>query len=292
MTEVCHRAQTVDENDHFVIQCIPVRLVTLVEVFYRAWIAKIIDHGDPYLRRSNKIFQRVKQNIDFDLIVSLSGDEITVGQIIGHLVSINSIQDVNSNFTDLFDKDFVEAISLIHDRWKAEVESKPREPIIGDPRLVWEVGGKLFRMRHILTHERTDWCMLRQEDAIELADFASSLLKASWEFFTNTLEPGYPLTQAAISEQAWSRADTAQRQMAELVERIEKSLSDDKRALQLFRDAQEKWMAFREANVIFRWDPESSGSIGPTIRGLEYQSLTEDRVKFLRWWLDREEGEM
>jgi hypothetical protein len=42
-------------------------------------------------------------------------------------------------------------------------------------------------------------------------------------------------------------------------------LKDDRRNLDLFRDAQAKSESYRQAEMIFAHDPEGGGTIGPVI---------------------------
>jgi uncharacterized protein YecT (DUF1311 family) len=252
----------------------------------------VVDYGDPFIGRGRKLYERAKTSLDYDVLLSLGGREITIGQIIAHIIPISSMNDISSCFSELFECDFVQDIASIHDRRQVEIMKKDKTPILGDASLVWTLGNEIFKFRHILAHERPREEIVNQSRAIEYADFAHLFLKASWEFFTNRLEPNYPLTQMDMNEKAWQSAESADNHMQELVVQIENILCDNPRALKLFQDAQRKWAAFRDANVIFRWDPEGLGTLGPTIRGLEYESLTKDRIKFLEWWFNREEGEM
>jgi hypothetical protein len=86
----------------------PIRAVTLLEVFCRAWIAALIDHGSPFAQRAGDLSRDLK--FDLNLINAMQGRVITLGDIIAHNVPINSFAQICSIFTILLGNDLIHTI--------------------------------------------------------------------------------------------------------------------------------------------------------------------------------------
>ena len=69
---------------------VPIRIVTILEVFVRAWIEKLVDQGAPYVERAAKL--NIGLKYDFAIASSLHGGLVTLGQLIAHSVSISRLE--------------------------------------------------------------------------------------------------------------------------------------------------------------------------------------------------------
>ncbi len=90
-------------------ELIPIKTVTLIEVFLRNWIEELIDHGAPYVERASKL--KVDLKYDFAIASSLQGGSVSLGQLIAHSIPLNRIEVVASVFGTLLDGDFFQIIS-------------------------------------------------------------------------------------------------------------------------------------------------------------------------------------
>src|SRR5687768_7320997 len=61
---------------------VPIRIVTILEVFSREWFAKLIDHGPPYLDHASEIFKANSIKIDFAVSCALQGKTISLGELL------------------------------------------------------------------------------------------------------------------------------------------------------------------------------------------------------------------
>jgi hypothetical protein len=68
-------------------ELVPIRIVTLMEVFLRHWIQTLVDHGAPYVERAAKLNANIKY--DFAIARSLQGGSISLGELIAHSVSLS-----------------------------------------------------------------------------------------------------------------------------------------------------------------------------------------------------------
>jgi hypothetical protein len=71
-------------------ELIPIRIVTILEVFLRHWIEALIDHGAPYVERASKL--KVDVKYDFAIAHSLQGGSVSLGQLIAHSLSLSRIE--------------------------------------------------------------------------------------------------------------------------------------------------------------------------------------------------------
>jgi hypothetical protein len=77
-------------------ELIPIRIVTMLEVFLRYWIETLIDHGAPYVERASKLSANIKY--DFAIARSLEGGSISLGALIAHSVSLSQLDSIAAIF--------------------------------------------------------------------------------------------------------------------------------------------------------------------------------------------------
>ena len=111
------------------IDFIPIRIVTLIEVFIREKIRELVDHGSPYIDRADNLAKGSK--IDFSMLVGLQGQKITVGDMISHAVSISTPSHIIGCLSALI-PDFVDRLRLSHELWTEDASDWPLRPIISD----------------------------------------------------------------------------------------------------------------------------------------------------------------
>jgi len=71
---------------------IPIRLVTIIEVFIRGVISELVNSHEKYFERGEKFARGSKVDLAFAFHVNRR--ELTVGDFVAHAVSLNSIESV------------------------------------------------------------------------------------------------------------------------------------------------------------------------------------------------------
>ncbi|MFL5284139.1 MAG: hypothetical protein ACJ8AW_24885 [Rhodopila sp.] len=94
---------------------IPIRLVTILEVFTRNWVAEIIDSGEPYTSRAAEIVKG-SLKIDFALAQALVGKQVTFGELVAHDIPVNGIGDIERVFSQLLDEPLFAHLDGVVDR--------------------------------------------------------------------------------------------------------------------------------------------------------------------------------
>jgi len=266
----------------------PIRAVTLIEVFTRAWIAAFVDFGNPYVERAFAFTKNIK--LDFDVIREIQGRTITLGDVIAHSVPLNNFGQIVGAFETLIGGQFVPHLAKTIDRWEVEMNGKAPVPVISDVTGMASTLDRLFRIRHILVHEYPMQPVYASEDVTPMLEAAAEFAFAANEACTEFLYGKIPLTNLEMKEavaEEWRRFDE---ELNRVLEQI--SAEQDDIGKHLLEDSQSRWALFLEAQCAFRTDSSRAGSMAGLLWLHEARSLTEVRLKQMRWYLDREQGDL
>ena len=265
---------------------VPMRLATLLEVFTRHTVKELVDWGAPFDERAISIHKGLK--VDFLFAMNLHGKAVTLGDLVSHELSLNSMGQILSPLTILI-PDLRVQLSTIHDREAVELRGRAKEPIIVDLDRELSILEKLFVVRHIVTHELPP--DPPYEDA-NLRDFALATKKfiSAIDWIVDAALFGKsPLTQSDMNQSAYQRQQLAQSELDVVLDRIiEDKLAD----VDLLKASQEAWSAYAESQCRLRANLVDGGSMYPMVLAEEKTELIRSRIEDLRWWIDREEGEV
>lgn len=118
--------------------------IACLEGYFRLLIADLINFGEPYITNV-KNFRDIKFSLEN--IVAIHLKKVTLGDYISHLLSINSINDVNFNISTILDIDFFTELKAFPCKlWNNDPVSKVFPDIISSPQ-------KFFELRHLYCHE-------------------------------------------------------------------------------------------------------------------------------------------
>lgn len=260
-------------------ELVPIRIVTLLEVFVRGWIEKLVNQGVPYVERAAKLSIGLK--FDFAIASSLHGRVVTLGQLIAHSVSLSRLESIVDVLGTLLDENLFSSISKIHDRWAVEIEGKPDLPIISDIEQLKRNLFRLFEVRHILVHEMP---RKKPHTADEVDDFlrsATLFVQALDEMLSTRLHGKYPLSQAEMNSEAASRSEAAMEELEELCEQIAREEGST-----TIYDVQKAWAIFLDAEADRQSQVASGGSMQPMIYSSAAESLTRTRIDELKRWIE------
>jgi len=149
---------------------------------------------------------------------------------------------------------------------------------------------RLFRVRHILVHEYPKHPVYALEDVAAMLGAAADSAFAAHEACAEILYGKVPLTNAEMKGAAgeeWHRLDE---ELSRVMGQI--SAHEDDEGRKLLEDAQSRWISYREAQCAFRADSTRGGTMAGLLWLHEARALTEARLKEMRWYLEREEGDL
>lgn len=277
-----HR-KMIQEQSPVELEYVPIRLVTALEVFVRECVADLIDSGEPYTSKISHIARNFK--FDFELTRSIVDKKVSFGELISHVISVNSISDIDSLISGLTDRNLIDLLEGVADRWSVEVLGESPHPIIDDVAAAKSTLQRLFEVRHVLVHELPEQPPCSDAVIRDFVISTSAFTVALREVVDTLIHGQYALTQLEMNEEAKVAAEDADRLLASRIQMIDPDGSDTR-----FQAAQKGWMVFREneATFISRMDLDhvERGSIAPLIYWSSWEKLTIDRIDWLKSHFD------
>lgn len=124
----------------------PVAAVAAIEAYFRQIAGELIDHGEPFTARLDRLSQ---EKLPLSFAAAVQSQRCTVGEFLSHSLRIGGVNDINKTMSALLDVDFLQAVV------------KPTAPIPPASRRMVEKGTEdavlalktLFSKRHLLCHE-------------------------------------------------------------------------------------------------------------------------------------------
>jgi hypothetical protein len=255
---------------------IPIRLVTLIEVFSKTWLARLIDHGPPFAERVTEL--KVDLKFDLTLVRSLQGKVITLGQLVAHSVPLQNIASLAGTFTAVLGRDLFQAISKTPDRIELEYQGDAAQPIIKDLSAIRSTLARLFEVRHILVHEFPLSRPYEPRDIEFFLDAAYDFVRATEETLSLTLHGPYPITQQEMTARARSDAQSTNDELVGVVQEVAKYSPS-------IVEVQKLWDQFKVAEA----NREAQEFEGGTIQRMIYYGaeaeIAKERAEQLRKWL-------
>jgi Lysozyme inhibitor LprI len=253
----------------------PIRIVTLIEVFSGGWIAELVDHGEPYAGRAVRLDVNIK--FDLPLVQSLHGQQITLGQLLAHGLSMHSIGSVEKSFSALLDYDLFQVISKTSDRREREAKGSAAEPIIKDLAHMRKALARLFEVRHILVHELPIEPPYERQEIDQFLDAATQFVEATDEtLYTMLHGHSSPITQHEMNAQARADAEAAQVELSNVVQKIA-----ERDGAETIFEVQKLWEAFKEAEATRRADEWKGGSGWPMLYHSAQATIIKNRTREL-----------
>jgi uncharacterized protein YecT (DUF1311 family) len=149
---------------------------------------------------------------------------------------------------------------------------------------------RLFCIRHIIVHENPKHGICKVEDISAMLKAAADFVSAAKEACTEILYGKLPRSNIEMKQAAhdeWQRLDN---ELSCVLERI--AAHQDKEGKGLLEDAQSRWSAYRDAQCSLRADATRGGTMSGLLWLSEARDLTNARLKQMKWYVDREEGNL
>jgi uncharacterized protein YecT (DUF1311 family) len=220
------------------------------------------------------------QKFDLSILQAVSGRRISVGELISHLVSVKSVENVVAVLSDALGQSVVPLLRRIHDRWSVEVQGEAMTPMISDLDGVFATLVAAFKYRHILAHEPAEQLELSEDEIGDELRAAAAFVSALDEIVGEAIYPNAPLTQSAMNEDAAHRAQAAEDDVHELLSEAPHRLEEGK--LEFLGTVQKKWQAYRDAQAELEGLAFEGGSMRPLIESGAREALARSRVADIR----------
>lgn len=261
-----------------------IRAVTIIEVFTRQQVRSLVDHDSRYAARAALLMRDYK--IDYEILRGIQGKLITLGDIVGHSIPVNSFGQIIDHFKALLDKPIQELLQASVDRWRTEVERLPPEPIIPDYSATARILTRLFDVRHILCHEIPNNPPYELHEISEFLIEGVRFVKALGTVLHFEMYGPTPLTQTDMNIDAVEKLKEKEARLNSTLDSIPERLHVELEELSLLRESQAKWAEYRNAWSDFETWPNQGGTIRPLLWASSAMTMTERRIEEIEEWVN------
>ncbi len=189
--EWSHEGQT----EHFA-DFVPIRLATIMEVYVRETVRELIDSDPKYLDRSEPLTKNIK--FDFIMLKSLQGRRVSLGDIIAHSLPISNLAHILSIYGTLFSS-FKEQLPDSRERWIEDRDLASSPPILNDVERVLSIIERIFKVRHVVTHEMPSQRPYAIEEISEFLTSTRDFLSATDWILIGEAKGDVPRSQMAMN---------------------------------------------------------------------------------------------
>jgi uncharacterized protein YecT (DUF1311 family) len=262
-----------DDLSDELIRYFPIAMVACLETYTRAMVQELVDAGPPFSERIDA-FENVR--LEMSTMTAIHGRRITLGELIAHVLPVNSLEDIKRSIGTLLGADLIEVVKNARDRWKISVEREADEPIVQDIGAIIRGVEWTFRLRHMYAHEFPASGSINRDLIDESVRAAATFLTAADEGIRNIRFPDAPLTQSAMNSYSAQLLERADEDLKDIVANFSANLHDEHAAL--LAEAQSAWEVVRDRTARLMADMEAEGgSMWPLVYNRFAEAITEHR---------------
>lgn len=265
------------------IQFVPIRLVTILEVFVREVIAELVDGDEVIFERAEKLVKGTK--IDLAFAAYVDRRELTIGDFVAHTVSLSGVDGI-MNILDTLVGRFADRLQKVHPRWTEEIDAWPLPPIVADYDLMMTSLARLFEVRHVLTHELPSGTVFESEELPNLIAATSMFIEATDWSVIEVLRGSVPQTQSVMNKVAAEDLRREEEELNATLAKVGALPGIDRDAVEALQEA---WVDFADRHASLIASQVEGGSMYPSLWTGEKVSLVRDRIAQLKgmlenWW--------
>jgi len=272
--------KTAPSNNHENLKYFPIALVATMEGCFRVMISELIDHGQPFIDNCDELLKNHK--ISFELIRAFQGKQVSIGEFVSHVVSINRLSDINSLLSIVSGREFLKELRNHRSRWDVEVLKKEDLPILFNPDEIYRNITLTFELRHIFCHETATKVKFDYDQIRECFLSVSIFLKASVDYISEIMHPNAPLTQTDMNLDSAKMLDNILNEAIEVKNQLAQKILDEPERITLLESSNEKWLEYMEKFSTFRADAYRGGSICPLIYNTTASALAKNYLQVLK----------
>lgn len=272
----------INDIDEEILKYFPIGLIACLEGYIRTVIKQLIDFGSPFFENISKL---KSIQLDFEVVKAIHQKTITFGDFISHLLPINNLTDINTHLSILTEKDFLQELKFVHDRFEFEVLKKDKKTILENADKVYEGLAKTFELRHIFAHEIANEYFINSDTIAFCFSSVKIFIKVTSEFVSELMFPNAPLTQLEMNMVSANEYEQTFKKL-EILEEEFKSLLN-KEDLEKFILSQKIWNELKDKDAEFEADiGGKGGSIWPTLYNSAATSIVNKRIEYIKTTLD------
>lgn len=260
-----------------ILRHIPVSAISALQTCWKGLVIDLVNKGEPYRSRGVSLLDdRTKLR---DVVDWLHNDSYTFGEVVAYSHTFNSIGDLDSVASTLFNFKFKNRIAEL-------AKSIPPDPIFGnglpsDVNAVYQKVDETFKLRHILAHEAAAGLELDANNVREMLSAVLALVLALQKVIEESLYSGSRKSLIEMTVEQTELQHEAITQLNGAVQRaIEMQPAEQRHWIE---ESHQKWTEFRE-----QWNSMSYGRLGGT--NWSFTLVQEDikmikaRIEEVRCW--------
>lgn len=163
---------------------LPIGFVACIEGYFRLVFRDLIDHGSPF-RENAATLKEI--GLTIEQVAAMYNGQLSLGEFIAHLVSINNLNDLSSTMTKLMGEPFLERIKTVKTDLYSDNYTSLDEEGLGAS--LCEGLSELFKQRHIFAHELATKVPVSIPRVIYCSSTAFVFMYATETLVQNLLEP-------------------------------------------------------------------------------------------------------
>ena len=254
------------------LQFVPIRLVTILEVFLREVIAELVDGDEVIFERAERLVRGTK--IDLAFAAHVDRRELTIGDFVAHAVSLNGTAGIMSVMDTLIEG-FARRLRVVHSRWSEDAERYPLPPIVADLDATMAALTRLFEVRHVLTHEIPSESVFDPSELSGFFDAAKDFVEATDWLVVEVLRGTVPRTQIAMNMHAGNDLKSEEERLEAVLSQVAALQGIDVEAL---REMQTAWTEFADRHAGLVASQVEGGSMYPLLWAGEKAALVRERI--------------
>lgn len=274
------------EYNSEILKYIPISTVACFEAFFKSVIKELVDFGEPYNKNITNFNQSRNIKLEFEIIGAIQTKSITVGELIGHLLSFNNFEDINSNLSIIIGKDFLDEMK----NFKKESVFKTANILNNDKinRLseIIQSVKETYELRHIFCHEFATNISVDKDKIIKNYQNCKDFLELTNTVIWEILYPNSAETQSDMNQEADNNFKSKDIELQILIDfiienhsKIDEEFSFD---IKLFKNSLEKWKKYRESVALYSASNFNGGSMYPLIYSTTLENVTKEKIESLK----------
>lgn len=192
-----------------IIRYYPIAVVAVLDGYFRARLAELIDSGEPYLANAVGAYSEIKLNLE--IAEALAARKISLGELIMSSVSVSSFSSLVQILSRITGR--TKCLTEIARMTPRSFDTKPRKPFILEAPETWSRLEKAFELRHILCHELAGDLAIDETEMRLLLLAAQDFVRASGAWIEGLEEPN---SAKKLQDMVRSRKERGARTKAQL----------------------------------------------------------------------------
>lgn len=268
------------ENKNMLLKYIPISITVIIQSYFRAIIAELINSGTPFISRLNDLKNFKNFKIDFKVLTAIDNKLITLGEFVSYLFNFNNLEEINSCMSILLNNHFLNELRNFDQYNNYIIDEDKQKDFQTNADSILKDISKIFEMRHIFAHELATSVNFKEAVIYRCFDSALNFLNVTENYIIKLMHPNYSMSQFEFSEYIYNELTNKKSELQKIKKEIKDSIEDDMKGI--FDKSNLMWEKFvnLEVKAIVKLYE------GGTVYGIQHSSIMitkiNDRIENLK----------